>query len=132
MTSQSYESFLETVPVDAKTVMREAIQIARSERKLEVRVFGRRRASLYDIAAAGMRRAMDRENARRGNEASRLYRASLDPVTREIRQHELAITLLRDKRLGLHAAERRYVDGRIAGHVARLAELKQPFAQAAE
>lgn len=130
MASQSYESFLEQVPVDGRTVMREAIRFARSERKLDVKVFGSRKTSLLAIAKAGMQRAMDRENARRGNIASGLYRAALDPVTREIRQHELQLELLRDKRLGKTHYARQRIDEQIAYHAERLAELKQPYAQA--
>lgn len=128
----SYEALLEQVPVDGRTVMREAIIFARGERKLEVRVFGRRKSSLYDIAKVGMTRALDRENARRGNIACAAYRESLDPHTREIRQHELAITLLNQKRLGKLAYARQHIDAQLVYHTARLAELKQPFAEAAE
>lgn len=130
MPAQSYEDFLEQVPVDGRAVMREAIRFARYERKLDVKVFGSRQASLYDLAKVGMQRAMDRENARRGNIASALYRESLDPITREIRQHELQLELLRDKRLGKTHYARQRIDEQIAYHAERLAELKQPYAQA--
>jgi hypothetical protein len=132
MPAPSYESFLDQVPVDGRAVMREAIRFARYERRLDLKVFGSRKTSLLCIAKAGMQRAMDRENARRGNIASGLYRAALDPVTREIRQHELQIELLRDKRLGKTHYARQRIDEQIAYHAERLAELKQPFAQAAE
>ena len=132
MAAQSLEAFLEQVPVDGRTVLREAIGKARRERKLEVRVFGHRKASLYEIAREGMQWALDRETCRRNNIAAGLWRASLDPVALEIRQHELALTLLNDKRLGKRGFERRYIDDQIAHHARRLADLREPFAQAAE
>lgn len=132
MDSHAFEDFLEQVPVDGRTVMREAIRIARYERKLDVKVFGSRKASLLMLAKAGMQRAMDRENARRNNIAGRLWRESLDPVTREINGIELQLTLLRDKRLGKLGYARQYIDEQIAAYTARLAELKQPYAEAAE
>lgn len=128
----SYEDFLEQVPVEGKTVMREAIHFARIERKLDAKVFGRREASLYDLAKYGMQRAMDRENARRGNIAGRLWRESLDPLTLEIRQIEGEIARLLDKRLGKIGYARQWIDEQIAAYTARLAELKQPYAMAAE
>ena len=132
MPAQSFESFLDQVPVDGRTVLREAIGKARRERKLEVRVFGHRKASLYDLAKEGMQWALDRETCRRNNIAAAQWRASHDPVALEIRQHELQLTLLRDKRLGKRGFERRYIDDQIAHHARRLADLREPFAQAAE
>lgn len=132
MSAPSYESLLEQEPVDGTTVMREAIHFARRERKLEARVFGRRQSSLYDVAKTGIRIALDRELVRRSNRAGEKYRAALDPIAREIRQHELQITFIKDRLIGLNSVDRRYLEGRMNGHIERLAELKRPFAEAAE
>lgn len=132
MAAHSLEAFLEQVPVDGRTVLREAIVFARGERNGEVRIFGKRRQSLYEIARYGMQRALDRETCRRNNIAAAQWRASLDPVALEIRQHELALTLLREKRLGKLAFARQYIDSQIAFHTRRLAELRAPYAEAAE
>lgn len=60
------------------------------------------------------------------------YRASLDPVEREIREHEQEIYLLRDKLLGSNAFTRRQIIADINGREARIAELRAPMAEAAE
>lgn len=124
-----FEDFLDEVPVDGRAVMREAILFARVERKLEVKVFGRRNSSLYEIAKDGMTRAMERETSRRRNIAGVAYRAALDPVTREILALELQLTLLRNKRLGSNGYRREYLDGKINAYTARLAELRPEAAE---
>lgn len=122
--SHPVDAILESIPYDRPTVLREAIRYARRERQMQVRLFGRGAASLYECAKFGMDAAIARDDARRARVANDIWQRSLDPLTRERRAIELEIWRLNDKLLGENWPDaRRFMREKIADYRARLAEI---------
>jgi hypothetical protein len=115
--------FLDAIPVDGRTVLREAIRFARNERRMQVRLFSKGAKSIFECAVEGLAAANAREESRRRNQAASAWTASLDPLERERVALELEMTLLRDKLIGSHAWDRERITSRMAAYSRRLAEI---------
>lgn len=117
------EAFMDAIPVDGRTVMREAIHAARIERRMQVRNFGARAKSLFECAKFGMDYALERDTSRRATKANAAWVASMDPLERERVALELEMSLLRNKVLGKRGFERDRIYQRMAAYSKRLAEI---------